>query len=332
MRSIARLVTLTHCKLTVAALASAALLLSAGAAAAKDKIKVAAPHPTLLHTMPTLLAQSFGMFDKEGLEVEALWTAGGADTLQAATVGSVDVALQVGLAAVLSAVQQNAPIIVAANDFIGASEFVWYARTDKPIKALSELTAANSIAFSRPGASSETVLKALLEHAGVKPRIVPAGGPPETLVQVMSGQVDVGWATPPLFKEFAAGRLRIIARGNDAPRLRGMSSRVHAANAGFARSRPDVLKRFLKAFNAAIDGLYSDPAVQAKAAELIKISPAEIPGILKDFYPREAFTMSRIGDIDSAIALALANKQLRAPLTPEQIAGMQRTAAEFAPK
>jgi len=312
-----------------------ALILCAGAcavsapAAARDKMKVAAPHPTLLHTSPLQLAKSFGLFEKEDLDVEPLFTLGGADTLQAASTGSVDFALQTGIAGALSAIQQGAPLVIVANDFIGASEFFWYVRADKPFKSVADLGAGNTIGFSRPGASSETVLKALLDQAGSKAKLVPAGGPPENLVQVMSGQIDAGWSSPPLFKEFASGQVRILVRGNDAVKLRGMSSRVHVANANFAKANPGAVKRFIKAFEAAIDGLYNDPKVQAKAAELIKVDAAEVPKILQEFYPREAFTMTRIGDLDGAVALAIANKQMRGPLTAEQIAAIQKGIAEF---
>lgn len=314
----------------LAALALCAALLAAGPqAVAKDKIKVAAPHPTLLHTSPLQLAKTFGLFDKEDLDVEPLYTLGGADTLQATSTGSVDFALQTGIAGALSAVQQGAPLVIVANDFIGASEFFWYVRADKPFKTIADLGAGNTIGFSRPGASSETVLKTLLEQAGSKARTVAAGGPPENLVQVMSGQIDAGWSSPPLFKEFASGQVRIFARGNDAVKLRTMSSRVHVANANFAKTNPSAVKRFLKAFDAAIDALYTDPKVQAKAAEFIKVDPADVPKIIKEFYPREAFTMTRIGDLEGAMALALANKQMRGPLTAEQMAAIQKGIAEF---
>ena len=64
----------------LAALALGACALTAAPALARDKIKVGAPHPTLLHTSPLQLASSFGLFDKEDLDVEALFTSGGADT------------------------------------------------------------------------------------------------------------------------------------------------------------------------------------------------------------------------------------------------------------
>ena len=51
------------------------------------------------------------------------------------------------------------------------------------------------------------------------PKLVPTGGPPGTLTQVMSGQIDVGWSVPPfVLQELADGKLAIIARGATPPR------------------------------------------------------------------------------------------------------------------
>ena len=71
--------------LILARLAALALCATAFAlahpVAARDKMKVAAPHPTLLHTSPLQLAKSLGLFEKEDLDVEPLYTLGGADLL-----------------------------------------------------------------------------------------------------------------------------------------------------------------------------------------------------------------------------------------------------------
>ena len=101
---------------------------------------------------------------KEGLEVELLWTAGGADAQQATINGSVDLAVQTGLSGILSAIQRGAPIVIVGSDMTGASDLIWYTRTESPIKSLADLGPNDNASFSRPGASSETVIKSLLEH------------------------------------------------------------------------------------------------------------------------------------------------------------------------
>jgi NitT/TauT family transport system substrate-binding protein len=307
-------------------------LLAAAAAlpaAARDKIKIAAPHPTIIATTIPTLARQMGFFDKHNLDVEILWTAGGADAQQATINGSVDIAVQTGTAGVLSAMQRGAPIAIVAADMTGGADVVWVVRADKPWKSLAEFQNGETISFSRPGSSSDFAARTLIDHYKAKAKAVPSGSQPETLVMVMTGQLDAGFANPPLPKEVSEGKVRIIARGNDAPKLRGLTIRVHAANAGFLEKNRDAVKRFLAAWKATVDALYADAAVRAKAAELVKITPAQAAAILAEFYPREAFTMNRVGDLEQSIEQAIANKQLRGPLTDAQTAGIHKLVADL---
>lgn len=312
----------------VAGLAATVMLLAAPAFA-QDTMKIAAPHPTIMPSTFAIVARDEGFFKREGLEVELLWTAGGADAQQATISGSVDLAVQTGLSGILSAIQRGAPIAIAGADMTGASDFVWYTTADKPFKSLADLGPSNTASFSRPGASTETVIRALLEHTKSKARAVPSGSPPETLTQVMSGQIDAGWATAPLPKVFAEGKVRIIARGNDSPKLATLTTRVHAVNTNYLAKNQRAVKAFLRAYDKTVDAIYADPAIRAKAAALLKITPDEASAILKEFFPRQAFKIDRIGDLDASIAQAVENKQLRAPLTEEQKAAIHKTVADL---
>ena len=307
----------------------AALIATALPVAAKDKIRIAAPHPTIITSTIPALAKSLGHFDKADLDVEILWTAGGADAQQATINGSVDIAVQTGLAGVLAGIQRGAPIAIVAAEATGASDVVWYVRADKPWKSLADFQNNETISFSRPGSSSDFTLRTLIGHHHAKARAVPSGSQPETLVMVMSGQLDAGFANPPLPAVFAEGKVRIIARGNDSPAMRGLTIRVHAANATFLEKNRDAVKRFLAAWKQTIDALYADPAVVAKSAELVKISPAEATAIIKEFIPRESLVMNVIGDLDQSVEQAVVNKQLKSPLTAEQKAAIHKTVAEL---
>lgn len=313
---------------TILAVAAAALL-AAAPAGAQDTMKIAAPHPTIMPSTFSIIARDEGFFKREGLEVELLWTAGGADAQQATISGSVDLAVQTGLSGILSAIQRGAPIAIAGADMTGASDFVWYTTADKPFKTLADLGPSNTASFSRPGASTETVIRALLEHYKSKARAVPSGSPPETLTQVMSGQIDAGWATAPLPKVFAEGKVRIVARGNDSPKLATLTTRVHAVNTNYLAKNQRAVRAFLRAYDKTVDAIYADAAIRAKAAALLKITPEEASAILKEFFPRQAFQIDRIGDLDASIAQAVENKQLRAPLTDEQKAAIHKTVAEL---
>ena len=296
---------------------------------AKDKIRIAAPHPTIITSTIPVVAQSLGLVDKADLDVEVLWTAGGADAQQATITGSVDIAVQTGIAGVLSAMQQGAPIAIVAAENTGASDVVWYVRADKPWTSLADFKSNETVSFSRPGSSSDFTIRTLIEHAGAKARAIPSGSQPETLTMVMTGQLDAGFANPPLPAPFAEGKVRIIARGNDAPVLRTLTIRVHAANTDFlAKSKPAV-KRFLAVWDSAIDAIYTNPQALAKAAEMVKITPAQAKALLEEFIPREALRMDKIGGLDKSIEQAIANRQIKGPLSDAQRDGIHKLVAEL---
>ena len=298
-------------------------------AAGQDKIKIAAPHPTIITSSIPALAKELGYFAKHKVDVEILWTAGGADAQQATINGSVDIAVQTGTAGVLAAMQRGAPIMIIAAEATGASDVIWYVRSDKPWKTLGDLQDNQTASFSRPGSSSDFTLRTLIDHYKAKARPVPSGSQPETLVMVMSGQLDAGFANPPLPKEFAEGKVRIIARGNDSPKLRGLTIRVHAANANFLDKNRDAVKRFLAAWKETIDALLVDPKVQARSAEIVKITPQEAAAVIKEFMPPEFMRMNRIGDLDQTIEQGIANKQLKGPLTDAQKAAIHKAVADL---
>lgn len=308
---------------------AAGLMASPALAQTQYKMKIAAPHPTIMPSTFTVVARDMGFFKKENLEVELLWTAGGADAQQATISGSVDLAVQTGLSGILSAIQRGAPVVIVGADMTGASDFIWYTRADKPFKSLADLGPSNTASFSRPGASTETVIRALLTYTKSKGRAVPSGSPPETLTQVMSGQIDAGWGTAPLPSVFAEGKVRIIARGNDDVKLSGITTRVHAANASYVEKNTAAVKAFLRAYDKTVDAIYKDPEVLDKAAAFLKISGAEARKILTDFFPRKAFTINKIGDLDASIAQAVENKQLKGPLTDAQKAAIHKTVADL---
>ena len=54
----------------------------------------------------------------------------------------------------------------------------------------------------------------------------------------MSGQIDIGWSSPPLgIEALEQGKIRIVARGSDVPTQRNQTVRVLIANANCAGAK-----------------------------------------------------------------------------------------------
>ena len=78
----------------------------------------------------------------------------------------------------------------------GAGDLYWYVPPASPLKSLSDLN-GRTVAYSTNGASTHLTLLALIKHFNVTAKPVSTGAAALTLTQAMSGQIDVGWASPP---------------------------------------------------------------------------------------------------------------------------------------
>ena len=91
-------------------------------------------------------------------------------------------------------------------------------RADSPIKSLKDATEKTTISYSTGGATTHTIVLGLGKELGIKALPTSTGGMPATLTAVMSGQIDIGWGSPPFgLREIDEGKIRVIASGNDVP-------------------------------------------------------------------------------------------------------------------
>jgi NitT/TauT family transport system substrate-binding protein len=300
----------------------AALALTASTAFAQDTIKLAVGQRGNWDTSISELGTRGGIFKKHGLTLELLYTQGSAETTQAVISGSVDIGVGSGIMGVLGAFAKNAPVRVLGAETTGAADLYWYVRADSPIKTLKD-TDGKTIAFSGKGSSTDGIVTAFMKQYDLKARPTATGGPPGTLTQVMSGQIDVGWSAPPFgLEQLDKGEIRIIASGNDAAVFKGQTVRLLAVNAQALQSRKAVLDRYMQAYRETVDWMYSDPAAIQQYAEWLKI-PESIARRTRDgFFPKEALNPDRIVGIDTIIKDAVELKYTAAPLTGDQLADL----------
>ncbi len=177
--------------------AVAAMLISiATVANADDSLKLAVGQRGNWDTSVSEIGQRLGIFKKHGLTLELLYTQGGGETQQAVLSGSVDIGVAAGIMGVLGAFAKGAPVRILGAETTGAADLFWYVRADSPIKSLKD-TAGKTISYSNNGSSTHGIVVAFMKQEALSAKPVSTGGPPGTLTQVMSGQIDVGWSAPP---------------------------------------------------------------------------------------------------------------------------------------
>ena len=268
-------------------------------------------------TAVTELAQSSGILKKHGLTAEILWTQGAGESQQAVLSGSADIAL-VGTLGAFSAFAKGAPVRIIAAQATGAADF-WYARAESPIKSMKDVT-GKTVAYSTNGASTQIMVLGFLKQAGVEAKAIATGGPAATLTQVMSGQVDVGWSSPPFgLDQLNAKQVRVVAYGTDLESVRGQSIRVLVTTADKLKARPTVFARYLAAYRETLDWMYASDDALKVYAEFAGITASTARQVRDEFFPKSLLQPEEIKGIDSQMTDALTYKYLTSPLSVEQI-------------
>jgi NitT/TauT family transport system substrate-binding protein len=289
-------------------------------ASAQDKLRVAAGLAGTWENSFSELGQNAGFFKKHGIELEIFYTQGAGETQQAVISGSADIGTGVGTFNTFGAFAKGAPIRVIAATHTGANDLTWYVRADSAIKDKKDLV-GKTVAYSTAGSSTYAALQGFQRVFGVTFKQVATGGPPATLTQVMSGQIDVGWTSPPFALDLMKdGKIRQLMRASDVPELRNQTSRFMTANAGALEARRPVLVRYLQAYREVAEWMYSGEAPIKAFAAWAKVPEAIARLAPEDYYPKANVQPDRIEGLDLAMADAVAFKYIPAPLTKEQLA------------
>src|SRR5215475_808176 len=287
-----------------------------------DHLKLAVGAPGNWDTCVPEVGQRAGIFKKHGLTLELLYTQGGGETMQAVISGSVQIGIAAGTAAVMGAFVKGAPVRILAAGTTGTGDLYWYVPAASPIKSFKDAD-GKTVAYSTTGASTHTTALALIKHFGVSARPSATGAAAVTLTQAMSGQIDVGWASPPFgITQLEEGQIRIIARGSDAPTTRDQTVRVHIVNANALTQRRDVFDRFMRAYRESYEYLYSNPEGVKLYAQYGKVSEALAARIRDEFLPKAALQPDRVSGIAAITADAITYKVLATPLTDADLASL----------
>jgi NitT/TauT family transport system substrate-binding protein len=295
--------------------------LAAPNARAEDTLRIVIGQINNWENQPPTLGQDAGIFKKHGIVIEATGTAGAGETIQAVISGSADLGAGAGVAGVMRAFSKGAPVRILLPAFTGTGDLYWYVKADSPIKSLKDATENNTIAYSTSGSSSNNIVTAFVEELGAKAKPTATGSPAGTLTQVMSGQIDIGWAAPPFgLQEIKEGKIRIIAHGSDVPSLRGQTVRAIIVNANALKERKDAIMRFVTAYREAVDWMYADPKAVEMYSKKINRPVDMLKESMTKFQPKEALQSEKMADLDGIVRDAVKLKYLDHPLTKEQLA------------
>jgi NitT/TauT family transport system substrate-binding protein len=302
------------------ALATAiALLLSHGTSTAADLLKLAIGQRGLWDSAIAEVGVGAGIFQKHNVELQTVYTSGGGETQQAVISGSVDIGVSPGMLGVLGAYAKGAPVRVIAGEATGTAEY-YFVKTSSPVqKDFKGVTPNMTLAYSTNGSGTHTTALRFMKEYGFQAKLVATGNVPATFTSVMSGQVDIGFSTPPFGLEAAEqGQIRIVALANDLASVRTQTVRVTIANANDLAKRREVYDRFLRAYRDVIDFMYVDPKAIEAFAKYAQISTAMAQTVRDRFYPKTMLQLDEVKGLDEMMQDAIAFKYITQPLTSQQ--------------
>ena len=287
---------------------------------AADALKLAIGQRGLWDSAIAEIGMQAGIFQKHGLELQVFYTSGGGETQQAVISGSVDIGVSPGTLGALGAFAKGAPIRIIAGEATGTAEY-YFVRADSAVqKDFKSVKPEMTLAYSTNGSGTHITALRFMKDYGFAAKLVATGNVPATFTQVMSGQVDIGFSTPPFgLDALADGKARLIALANDLPSVRNQTVRVTIANANDLAKRPEVYARFIAAYREVIDFMYSDQRAIAMYATYASIPEKTAQTVRDQFYPKTMLQLDTVAGMPELMQDAIAFKYLTAPLDQKQL-------------
>src|ERR1041385_8280361 len=287
---------------------------------AADTLKLAIGQRGLWDSSFAEIGSEAGIFAKHGLELQVFYTSGGGETQQAVISGSADIGVSPGTLGVLGAFAKGAPIRIIAGEATGTAEY-YFVRADSPVqKDFKGVTGGSALAYSTAGSGTHITALRFMKDYGFQAKLTATGNVPATFTSVMSGQVDIGFSTPPFgLDALKDGKARLIALANDLPSVRNQTVRLIIANASDLAKRREVYDRFIKAYRETIDWMYSDPRAIEAFAKYASIPPATAQKVRDQFYPKSMLQMDEVKGMPELMADAITFKYIPAALTQAQL-------------
>jgi ABC-type nitrate/sulfonate/bicarbonate transport system substrate-binding protein len=298
--------------------AAVGLLALAPNASAEDVLKVALAQRGAWDSAVPELGQQDGIFKKHGIVLDLLYAKQDGETESSVISGSADVGLPIGLMGVLRAYFSGASVRIIGASTTGSANY-WYVPTTSPIKTINDIN-GKTIAYPTSGEASRYDVFDFMKQYRVKAKPMPTAGAAATLGAVMSGQIDVGWATPPFgIDAIEQGQIRIVARANDVPNIRDKTVRVVIANIDTLQKRQDVLARFMQAYRETLEWMYSDPTALKRYAEFAGVSESLARRLRDEFFTKSLLSPDKILGLKAIVKDAVALSYIRGPLAKKQV-------------
>lgn len=281
----------------IVGLAAALSLGTAGLAAAQDKVKVA--YVPIMKFATAYVAQSRGIFAKNGLEVEFEKVKSGTEAIAFLDQGSVDVGGIAIVTSLWSGWNQGLDLKIIApgglEPLTGSETGLYISKKamDAGVKTVADLKGKKVGTAGGPGSGGEYLASKALARGGLTIRDVELINlaNPDVPAALESGAVDAAIAAPPYAAAVNEAGSGEMVEGDLAP---GLMTVAFVASGKFLAERPDVAERFVLSLVEAAQHMQGDEY----------LSPENMAGYLKyTASTEEALTTGQPVVIDPMMAI-----------------------------
>jgi NitT/TauT family transport system substrate-binding protein len=218
-----------------------------------DKVVVSYPSKSITNFPILETARQRGFFQKEALNVSAVYMRGGID-IKALLTGDAD--FGTGSTTAVTAFVAGAPlrVVMSLNAYVDQGLYA-----QPKYRSLAQLK-GQSIGSLNPGGLVDTLLRRILIQGGIQPEkdvvILNMGGTPERYAALKSGSIAASMLSAPHSLRAEKEGFTKLAATRDYVNVSGTGLVVHADQ---IKKRPAMMKRFMRASLRAMNFIRENP-------------------------------------------------------------------------
>jgi NitT/TauT family transport system substrate-binding protein len=257
-----------------------------GGVRAQDVVKIdvsVSGYPTNSPSPPYVVGRKLGVFKQNGIEIGKLSGAGGGGQTVRNVISGELAFGDVSPTSAATAFMKGEKVLIVGGGVRAPGDLIFVSKKESPIKTIADLR-GKTVGITSKGSASEAALLLALKRAGipideVDPR--PMGGTSEAITGVLTGALDAAIDPEPLLSKDPAPYQVVIRVAEFIP---AQQQTVLMTRQQYAQENPDVVRRFLRAYAAAVDFIDTNPEAAAKAwAEETELDPAVTRKVIEQY-------------------------------------------------
>jgi NitT/TauT family transport system substrate-binding protein len=205
--------------------------------------------------LPLWVGKETGIFEKNGIDVQAIFFTGGSTAILALVSGDVPITQVSGPGLVSSGLAGSDAVFIA-----GGMTSLNYVLMGKPGVNSVEQLKGGTVAISRFGSATDTIARYALKKIGLTPgkdvTIVQVGSGPDRFAAALTGRVTAAVINPPTSFQAEKKGLAVLA---DVAKL-GLAFQhtAPATTRKYIKEHPDLVRRYVKGHVEAVHRMWTD--------------------------------------------------------------------------